>query len=294
MSDFHGLPTAVLENDTLRLEYLTDGGLRIMRLSYLGSPNLLGDAHDISWNTPLGDYSVLGGHRLWISPEIPEKTYIPEKSGIKAREIDNGVELSGPSEPVSGVRKSVRIELDRKLPVVRLTHTITNENPTPISIAPWAITMFRQGGTVILPQPIGNADPNGLLHNRVLVLWPYTRLSDPRLTLRDDFFLLHALPGLPPCKLGYYDSAGWLAYWLDDVLFRKSFDVPQPGVIYPDAGCNAETYCNDRFVELESLGPLAPIDPGESTKLSETWELYPGLNVPFIPEEIRSLLGKKD
>ena len=66
------------------------------------------------------------------------------------------------------------------------------------------------------------------------------------------------------------------------------------GVIYPDAGCNAETYCNDRFVELESLGPLAPIDPGESTKLSETWELYPGLNVPFIPEEIRGLLGKKN
>ena len=293
MNDFYGLPTAVLENETIRLEYPTTIGPRIIRLSYQSSPNLLGDAHDIIWDTPLGKYYVRGGHRLWISPEIPEKTYIPEKSDMQVREIANGVELTGPSEPVSGVRKSLRIELDPKQPVVRLTHRIVNENPVPITIAPWAITMFRQGGTVILPQPVGNTDPHGLLHNRVLVLWPYTRLSDPRLSLRDDFILLHALPSLPPCKLGYCDSAGWLAYWLDGVLFRKNIEIQKSGMVYPDAGCNAETYCNDRFVELESLGSLATIAPGADTQLSEIWELYPDLDVPFIPDEIRGLLGKK-
>jgi hypothetical protein len=49
-------------------------------------------------------------------------------------------------------------------------------------------------------------------------------------------------------------------------------------------------YCGDRFVELESLGPLGSLAPGKQTQLTETWELYHGLDVPFIPKEIREML----
>jgi len=293
MSDFHGFPTSVLENEFIRLEYLTTVGPRIIGLSYQGSPNMLGDASDIFWDTPLGKYYPLGGHRLWISPELPEKTYIPDQSGLQVQEFPGGVELMGQKEPASGVLKKVRIELEDHQPILRLNHTIVNENPHPLIFAPWAITMFRQGGTVILPQPVGNADVNGLLHNRILVLWPYTRLSDPRLSLGDDFILLHAVPSLPPVKFGYMNMAGWLAYWLEGVLFRKTFEACVPGLTYPDAGCNAETYCNDRFVELESLGPLVTLAPNAAAQLTETWELYPDLSVPFLPEKLVGLLAQK-
>jgi hypothetical protein len=84
-----------------------------------------------------------------------------------------------------------------------------------------------------------------------------------------------------------------LAYWLDGILFRKTFDV-HTGTTYPDSGCNTETYCNDRFVELESLGPLATIASGATTQLAETWELYPNLDIPFIPDEVCRLLGRKN
>jgi len=293
MSEFQGFPTAVLENKTIRLEYLTTIGPRIAKLSFKGSENLLCDVPDITWDTPYGKYFIRGGHRLWISPELPEKTYIPDSPGLVVKEIPAGVVLTSDVETGSGVRKSIRIELEADLPEVRLTHSIKNENKVPISFAPWVITMFRQGGTVILPQPVGNTDPHGLLHNRQLVLWPYLRLSDPRLKLRDDFILVEAQPALPPVKLGYADKAGWLAYWLDGVLFRKSFEAIQPGRSYPDAGCNAETYCNDRFVELESLGELTTLKPGAAVQLVETWELYDTLDVPFIPDELRSLLEGK-
>jgi len=43
-----------------------------------------------------------------------------------------------------------------------------------------------------------------------------------------------------------------MAYWQNGSLFRKSFEL-LTGVTYPDGGCNAEVYCGDRFVELESL-----------------------------------------
>ena len=291
MTDFHALPTAVLENEFLRLEYLTSAGPRIVGLSYRGKPNLLVDVHDMTTDTPLGKYFFLGGHRLWIGPESIEKTYIPDKDGLQVEHVPGGVKLTGAREPVSGMRKSIQIELDPLRPAVRLVHTIQNQNLEPITIAPWVLSMFCQGGTAILPQPVGNTDPHGLLSNRLLVLWPYTRLKDPRLDLRDDFILLRARPAPPPIKLGYASTADWLAYWQEGQLFRKTFDL-HPGAAYPDGGCNAEVYCGDRFVELESLAPLASLAPGEETQFTETWELFPSLDVPFLPPEIRDLLLK--
>jgi len=292
MPNFHSLPTAILENDLIRLEYLTTAGPRIVGLSYHGSPNLLADVHDIVWDTPNGDYSPFGGHRLWISPESPETTYVPDKSGLTVREIPHGVELNGASEKPSGVRKSIRIEIDPSAARLRLVHTITNENSSPLTFAPWGITQFCLGGTVLLPQPVGNADPKGLLPNRLLVLWPYTHINEARLALRDDCMLVHARAALPPVKVGYASQAGWLAYWWNGILFRKSFDL-HPGAAYPDGGCNAEVYCGDRFVELESLGVLGALAPGQAVQLTETWELFPSLDVPFIPPQIRELLLKK-
>ena len=290
MSDFHGLSTAVLENEYIRLEYLTTAGPRLIRLSYQGSPNLLADAYDVSLNMTHEGYSLLGGHRLWISPEVPEKTYIPDNSGVRVMEIPNGVELTGASEEGSRVRKRVKVELEARRPVLQLVHTIVNEDLAAVTISPWAISMFRQGGTVILPQPDGNADPNGLLNNRLIALWPYTRIADARLILRDDFILVHATPNLPALKLGYYNTAGWLAYWIDGILFRKSF-VVHPGTTYPDGGCNSEVFCNDRFVELETLGSLTALLPGEEAVLTETWDLRASLDAPFIPNALRDLLG---
>jgi hypothetical protein len=293
MNNFHGLPIAVLENDQIRLEYLTSAGPRIVGLSYHGSTNLLADVFDMAWDTPNGKYFPLGGHRVWISPESPEKTYVPDRTGLSVREIPRGVELTGASETVSGVRKSVRIELEPGAARVRLYQTIVNEGSIPLTFAPWGITQFCLGGTVLLPQPVGNTDPQGFLPNRLLVFWPYTSVHDDRLGLRDDFILIRAIAALPPMKVGYANRAGWLAYWSNGILFRKSFEM-LASAVYPDGGCNAEVYCGDRFVELESLGVLGLVAPGQEVHLNETWELYPGLDVPFVPAEIRELLSEKN
>jgi len=134
--------------------------------------------------------------------------------------------------------------------------------------------------------PVGNVDAAGLLHNRQFSLWPYARINDPRLILRDDFILFHA-DALPPFKIGYFNPHGWLAYWLDGVLFRKTFDA-QTGVTYPDNNCNAEMYCNDQFVELESLSPLTSLQPGASVTHVETWDVFHGLD--SLPMDAQGLL----
>jgi len=40
-----------------------------------------------------------------------------------------------------------------------------------------------------------------------------------------------------------------------------------------DFGCNCECYCRDRFIELETIGPLVRLQPGESVTHVEEWEL---------------------
>jgi hypothetical protein len=87
--------------------------------------------------------------------------------------------------------------------------------------------------------------------------------------------------------MGYFNPFGWMAYWVDGILFRKTFAV-YDGLTHPDNNSNAETYCNNQFVELESLAPLKTLNPGASVNHIETWEIFDGLD--SLPEEVRQAL----
>ena len=276
-----------LKNEFLQVEYLTDA-LRISGLIPNGQPNLLADMTDVPpIPTPYGDFHFHGGHRLWHSPEAIPRTYIPDAGGLTITEIPNGVILESATEPGTGIRKRIEVTLSAEKASLTLVHTLTNDGLWPVELAPWAITQFRLGGTLILPLPVENADPDGLLPNRHFSLWPYTFIKDPRLKLTDDFIFFEADALLPPFKLGYFNQHGWMAYWLDGILFRKTFDV-QAGVPHPDNNSNAEIYCNDLFVEIETLAPLIKLDPAASVIHRETWEVFYGLDA--LPADARQLM----
>jgi hypothetical protein len=274
-----------LKNDFLQIEYLTNS-LRITGLIPAGKTNLLADlGHLPPISTAYGDFYFHGGHRLWHSPEAMPRTYIPDTGDLTITSIPNGVLMEGRTEPGTGICKRMEIRLAVDKPSVMLTHTLINDGMWPVELAPWAISQFRLGGTVILPMPVGNVDASGLLPNRQISLWPYARINDPRLKLGDEFVLFKTEGLLPPFKIGYFNPHGWMAYWLDGVLFRKTFEA-QTTSTYPDHNCNAEMYCNDQFVELESLGALSVLKPGEFSVHMETWDLFDSLDQPFLPAGI--------
>lgn len=255
-------------------------------MSFAGKPNLLADVSDLPpVPTPYGDFHFLGGHRLWHAPEAMPRTYIPEGE-IFVAELPDGVILESKTEPDAGIRKRIEIRLASGKPSLTLTHTLINDGMWSVELAPWAITQLRLGGIAILPMPVGNADAAGLLHNRQFSLWAYSRINDPRIKWGDEFVLFKA-DALPPFKVGYFNPHGWLAYWLDGVLFRKTFEV-RVALPYPDNNCNAEMYCGERFVELESLAPLMKLAPGAEAVHVETWDLFS--NLDSLPQEIQTAL----
>jgi len=62
----------------------------------------------------------------------------------------------------------------------------------------------------------------------------------------------------------------------------------QAGLPDPDNNCNAEIYCNDQFVELESLGPLTTLSSGGSVNHMETWDVFEGMD--SLPLEVREAI----
>lgn len=289
---FHGLPTGSLDNGHITLEYLLEAGPRIVRLALgAGGENLLAELPDVEIPTPYGGFKLYGGHRLWHSPEAMPRSYIPDNAGCAAEPFDRGVTLTGPVEPGAGIRKAIRIELAEGKAAVTLTHTLTNEGLWPVELAPWALSQMRLGGVAFFPQTQGKLEPAGLLPNRNLVLWPYTRLSDPRLSLNDDYHLIHADPDSHPVKIAYMNRAGWAGYLSGGILFVKRWAVC-PDAPHVDYGCNCESYCNDAFIEVETVGPLVTLAPGASTTHVETWELHEAAGVAQTLEGVRELVGK--
>jgi hypothetical protein len=271
----------------LELEYLEDAGPRIVGLRYKGSANLLASVPEISIPTPYGDYHYLGGHRLWYAPEAMPRSYIPDEDGLTVSELPDGIVLQGKREPGTGIRKSIKIQI-RLSPArsqVLLTHTLVNEGLWEVELAPWAITMFRLGGVAVLPFQSERVDMDDLLPNRQIALWPYSSINDSRLRFDNDFILVSAMADLPLFKIGTFNPRGWICYWNEGVLFRKTFTV-QAGKPHPDHGCNAEIYCDEHFIELESIAPLVRLEAGASVSHTETWELSEGLENDFLPERI--------
>lgn len=274
MSQLHGLDCLVLKNDHLEIWVAKDIGPRILVLRTVGGENLLAELPHHSTDHPRGKFHFRGGHRLWHAPESRIRTYIPDNEPPQIEQTANMLHLIQATEPETGIQKAMKITLDGN--GVRVEHFLTNRGLWPVTLAPWALTMLAPGGTAVFPETSRHADPDGLLPNRHLVLWPYARFSDPRLKFYEHTMMVNVDPNNEkPFKFGYANTTGWQAYYRRDLQtwFVKN-QVHDRHATYPDMGCSAECYCCADFVELETLGPIAPIEPGATVTHVESWYVW--------------------
>ncbi len=279
--EYYGYAAFRLRGAHLTLDFLAQAGPRLVGLRLPGSEeNILGEYPALSWPSPHGAFHAYGGHRLWQSPEFPEKTYFPDDSGLEVQELKGGVLLSGAFEPATGIGRAMTVTLDPAAAALTVAHHIRNESGQALTLAPWAITQLPLGGAAFLPQTVGVFPPGEpaavFWANRHLALWNYTRWDDPRLRVADDHIRVAGDAIAPPCKIGYFNTSGWAAYLRQGVLFVKQF-TPLPGSPHPDRDCNVEVYVNDLLFELETLGPLATLQPGAQVTHIERWVCIAGM-----------------
>ncbi len=268
--------TQRLYNNDVELFVTTDVGPRILEYKTTSGENVLQVFEDQAGKTDEEDWRIRGGHRFWLGPEDKTLSYHIDNTPANYRVDEFSRELLVESLQTTpqDIRKTLGVLLADNGSRVTLRHTATNLGDSPITLATWGLTVMQPGGLEIIPQPPLGEHPRDLLPNRGIVLWPYTDLSDLRLTLGQRFWLLRQSPEFSPLKLGLAHREKWAAYVLADSLFIKTIDY-DPRATYPDGGCNFETFTDKEILEVESLGPLVKLEPDQSTTHFENWYLFP-------------------
>ena len=242
-------------------------GPRIIGFRRRPQPNILVLLPERTIERPgLEPFRFIGGHRLWVAPEVDEVTYAPDEASVDVTTTASEVLLTAP-EDEAGFRKTMTIRMTDA--TVTVEHEVTNLG-SERTVAPWAITQLVPGGTALMPLGTPDAGPYQASSN--IVAWPYTDLADPLIRIEPDRIEIEA-KRIDPIKIGTKLRRGWLAYKLNDSLFVKRATTVE-GMPYPDLDASGQCYAIRDFIELETVGPLSAVSNGETVTHVETWELH--------------------
>jgi hypothetical protein len=277
-----------ITNSIVDLIVTTDVGPRIIRYGYPGQDNEMCEIKSTMGLSGGNEWRIYGGHRLWHSPEDRIRTYEPDNFPVPLNEIANGIHTLQAVEPNTGIRKEMEITLSPDSTAVTILHRLTNKGKSPVELSVWSISAMAPGGKEVVPQNYRNTC---LLPNRVISLWPYSRLNDSRVYFGDKYIILRQDPQIrQPFKFGTSNEQGWAAYFNHGHLFVKYYHH-DPNARYPDFGVSYETYTNDYMLEMETLSPLTMLEPSACIEHEEKWELFDNLPMPADDEfEIEKVL----
>jgi hypothetical protein len=299
--DFHGWPnTYRLSNGLIEARVVTDIGPRIMDVHAAGGANLLYVRDSEAGKRGEDTWVQRGGWRLWIAPERRETTYALDNAACTAEVVgDNTLRVTGPVQPSAGIQKAIEVELLPGESRLRITSRIKNVSDHALTYAAWSLPVLRAGGRAFVPQDVGS--PTAFDAVRRLLLWSYTKITDPRYHFGDRLIEIdHAKVKPAPSaqsgrrgdesKIGVDSAQGWAGYLFDRTLFLKRFPHEAAGH-YPDGGATIEVYSSHEFLELENLGPLTTIAPGAEIVLPEDWWLFTPVDLPATEAEALAALA---
>jgi hypothetical protein len=256
-------------------------GPRIIRYGLIGGPNELVEYEKDMGKKGGDEYRSYGGHRLWIAPEDQVKTLQPENEAVEQRE-EEGWAIFTIKPDRFHLQKEIRVKPSEG--GFMIEHRIYNRGAYDVELAPWALTVMAPGGECLFPQAPFQPHSENFLPVRPLVLWSYTRMSDPRWTWGDRVVRLRHQDGGDPQKCGALVAQGYAAYANRGNLFLKRFPF-DPDALYPDMDCNFETFTRHDMLEVESLGPLQFVEPGGAAVHEEAWYLIPNATPPEDDEQ---------
>ena len=225
---------------------------------------------------PESVFKLYGGHRLWVSPESIF-SYYPDNEPVTLTENGNTFRFSAPVQRVTGLQCEMEVVF-KEGGHITVNHYITNRSQKEQTLALWALTVTDKRGRSFLKW---NSHKTGFLSNRIISLWDYTDITDPRALFGRDWFELRQDPGIDCAfKMGADIRSGFVVLLNKNTAFIKRFAY-ENDAIYPDGGCNYETYTNAHMMEIETLSPLRALAPGQTASHTEHWQV-----IPNVPQDI--------
>lgn len=273
--EYAGWPNCYrVSNGEVELVVTADVGPRIIRYGYVGGQNLFVELEEDLGRTGDENWRLYGGSRLWVAPEDAVYSYGADNDPVEIEVSARGLSAQAPVEKGTGVQKRIEVELADEGTQARVRYVLANRTIWPLRIATWVLTMMNRGGTGITTLPPRGTHPEVLAPTNPLIVFAFTNMSDPRWTWMEKYVALRQDPAnSDPEKIGLFNPRTRGAYLLNGELFVKKFEA-EAGEEYPDMGSSFEAFTNERFLELETLGPMRVLRPGESMDHLEVWSLH--------------------
>jgi hypothetical protein len=298
-TNYHGWPeTYVMSNGEVNAVIVPAIG-RVMQFGFVGEPGVFWENRQLDGREVDGQLVVwaakewvnFGGDKTWPSPEADWSAFTGRKGwrpplafdGLPATVQIKGsaLILSTPNDPFYGVRAHRRIELHGRRPVMTITTTYERIEGLPARIGVWVITQLKEPAGIFAPAPQKSGFPNGyklLSHAAPSSL----KIEKGLLSLVRDSKSAH--------KIGL-DGESLL--WVGETHSLRIDSPRARNAEYPDQGSSTEIYTNPdplRYVELETLGPLRVMKPGDKIRQGNTYTLSRRTK-PTAEAEARSIFG---
>ncbi len=307
---WHGWAGAVLLSNGIVEAVIVPTIGRVMSFQFAGHPETSPVFDNKDWegktvaDADPATWAAFGGDKLWPSPQSewanhnvrawpPDQAFDGDPE--VAQDVPGGVRLCTPDSTAFAARAARTITMKPGEARLYIAQTLLKDPDAqgahdgfPIGL--WSITQTRGDGTVFLPLPTGGASsPSG-----------YTVLGDPGDVPAAPYFttqagLLRIARDLAKShKVGSGSAAGWMAsLYGGTVLFSEHYPY-RPGALYPDGGASAEVYTNagaTAYIEMELLGPLAPLSHGEKMEHDIYWQLQRLPRPPKSAADAGALVG---
>lgn len=274
---FEGWPNCYrITNGEVELIVTSDIGPRVMRYGFVGGQNFFWVREDTKGKSGEKEWVTRGGHRLWVGPEDVRYTYPADNDPVRIEIKGDVLIATQPVERETSIEKQIEIRLDPSGAGVTLIHRLKYTGNLPVEFASWVPTMMAPGGLGVHAFPPRGTHPENLQPTNPLVMWAFSDLSDDRWKFTKKYMTLRQVPGRAvPTKLGTFNVNTIGAYLLNGEVFVKQYKA-DPTKTYPEYNCSFETFTNQDFLELETLGPMTKVYSGQTVEHVERWVLGKG------------------
>jgi hypothetical protein len=200
--------------------------------------------------------------------------------------------LTAAREEKSGLQLTMEITLDPKQPSLTVRHGFANLRGETRRLAAWAIMATPHEGVALAPWATGQTTI------RALTFIPGSDPTEPCLRLgKQALGVDFAVPSQAgQLKVGTNSDAGWVGYlWGGQAMQSRVAHVA--GAEYPEGGATVTFYscgrpADEGFSEVEHVGPLTNVDPGQTLWLEQVIALADGVSSVEGPDACLAAVEK--
>jgi hypothetical protein len=273
--DYHGWNGAwKLTNGTVELVVVPQLG-RIMRYCLADGKNVLWENPTMLGKAPLPvseakDWQNYGGDKVWPAPQSvwnwpPDPALDPGTWKVRVLPSNRLLVEGAPSEK-SGIRFTREIRMAPKGTEVTIVNTMTATGKSEVNWGLWEIAQVDDPELAALPR---DASPP-------YVLMMGEKPTEQVLTVGGNCVFVKRDPKKNG-KIGTTSRTAKAHSTKDRVRFIiQALSVSNPEGKYSDSGCRQALYWSpdpDKYVELELMGPVGPLKPGKSFRMTTRWSL---------------------